>query len=90
MDYAYAIELNIPEGYTIQELPESIHLELPKQAAVFDFEVNQEGNKLTISSILNLQQSSFPAKNYKEVRSFFEALTQKNSEAVGACKIQLI
>jgi hypothetical protein len=61
-----AIELNIPEGYTVSNLPENINISDPEFSFIINYK--QEGNKIIYTKELNIPQgivrkNSFPQWN---------------------------
>ena len=87
VDFSYPIsrsvivQINIPEGYTA-ELPESTIIALPNNGGRFTYSVNQVGNKISLLSRYNLNQTMFTTQEYPALKQFYDLMVKKNTEMI--------
>jgi hypothetical protein len=86
VDYAYAnkqmymMNFTIPEGYKVEEIPESIVLVLPDHGGRFIYQTKQFGHMLQVVSKLEINKSRFYAQEYAYLREFYNQIVAKQSE----------
>lgn len=73
---------DIPDGYTVEELPEELNLALPNQGGIFLYSVNHMNGKLQINSRIQLTQLVFEPQEYQVIKSFFDMIIEKQEEQV--------
>lgn len=76
------ISINIPDGYEIESIPESIAIGLPNNMGVYQFKILVTGAKINVFSLLKIEAAAYPAENYKELKEFFKLLVNKNVEQI--------
>ncbi|MFK7806560.1 MAG: DUF3857 domain-containing protein [Saprospiraceae bacterium] len=79
----YILNLSIPEGYDIEEIPESINLVLPNKGGKFVYLVNKtsESNIQIVSKII-VDQIYFKPVEYQGVKQFFDLIVEKQGEQI--------
>ena len=77
-----SVTLQIPEGYSVESLPEKKAIGLPDNLGVFRYQVIPSGNKIKAISILELNQSTIPANYYDVLKGFFGELVEKQTEKI--------
>lgn len=79
--YKYSINIAIPEGYTIQELPKAQAVQLGDQIIVFKFNHKEGANQIALTFDLALNSSHIEAENYQGLKDVFKHVTdvQNNS-----------
>jgi hypothetical protein len=83
----YTINLEIPEGYQVETLPEPARLVLIDQAGSFRFMATAVGNKITVSSILTITRPVFLQSEYPGLREFFNMIVKKHAQQIVLKKI---
>lgn len=78
----YVFTYDIPQGYTVESLPESMKIALPEQAGTFRFMATASGNKISLNSQLQLNKSFFPQNEYETLRAFFNEVTKKHAQQI--------
>ena len=68
----YTFVLNIPEGYAVEELPESKSLSCPPVEGRILFQMRQAGNSISAVYRFVLGKASVPAEDYADLRLFWE------------------
>ncbi|MCA0229383.1 MAG: DUF3857 domain-containing protein [Bacteroidetes bacterium] len=72
----------LPKGYRVVELPQSISVSLPEGGGKFVFSSAKSGDKITISSRLTIRKCSFLPDEYGQLKEFFEQVIAKQNEQV--------
>ncbi|MEL6561673.1 MAG: hypothetical protein AAFQ94_26025 [Bacteroidota bacterium] len=83
----YVMELKIPEGYAVDELPKPAVFQLPDRAAKYQFSASRIGNKISIINILNISGLFYPVEEYESIKKFFELMIEKQAEQIVIKKI---
>ncbi len=78
----YIIDLTIPEGYTIESLPESAMVKLPEGTGTFKYNILAEGNRIKLNVSTELNSAIFPSTYYEALKEYYKNLVLKESEKV--------
>jgi hypothetical protein len=81
------VSIQVPEGYKVETLPESIAIGLPDGLGVFKFRVKQQANKITTISILQFNEGVIGAQNYPQLKDFYGQMVKKESEKIVLIKL---
>lgn len=87
MDETIIVKVKLPEGYKIDEKPESLILTLPDNTAKFTFSVTDDAGSLQITSRLSITSRFFVQENYLQLREFFNHVVAKHTQQVVLKKI---
>ena len=79
---SYIFIVDIPEGYTIESLPEKISVALPDNGGTFKFSATQAGNKIAINSVFTLTKTFFVMSEYQFLREFYARMVTKQAENI--------
>ena len=88
VDFAYPfeerviIDIEFPEGYTIEEVPEPVTIALPDGGAQFQFSTRQVGEKVQIMSLISISKTQFVPKEYQELKKLFDQMIEKQGEQI--------
>ncbi len=89
VDINYPFELhdiyliNTPEGYVLEELPESVKYTLPNDGGKFEYLASDMGQgRIRVICRLSLHQLHFEAGEYAGIKNFFDILLQKQGEQI--------
>ncbi|HFA51895.1 MAG TPA: DUF3857 domain-containing protein [Bacteroidetes bacterium] len=74
--------LTLPEGYAVEELPESVKLSLPEAAGSFSYRVSEINGKVQIISKVVMKKTFFLPEEYAALRNFFSMVEEKQAEQV--------
>jgi len=83
----YIFELEIPEGYRIEQLPELTNLVLPKNGGSFQYMVMESNGKIKISSAIRLKQRQFSPTEYPAIKTMYDLIIEKHGEQIVLRKI---
>jgi hypothetical protein len=78
----HIVSIQVPEGYKVESLPESIAIGLPESIGVFKFRVTQQGNKISTLSILQFNEGVVSANYYAALKDFYGQMVKKQSEKI--------
>lgn len=74
--------ISLPEGYSVDELPQPKVISLPNGAAKYTYNVSQLGNMLNVVSFLQINKSLFLQDEYPNLREFYNQLVAKQAEQI--------
>lgn len=77
-----SITLEIPQGFEVVSLPETLAIGLPDDLGVFKFQVKQTGNKITTVSILQLNEGVIVPQYYQQLKEFYKQIVEKQAEKI--------
>ena len=81
------VSITIPEGYEVESIPESLSINLTDNFGVLRYQISLSGEKLKITSIVQLNYPIIPAIFYKELKEFYKQVVEKQSEKIVLRKI---
>lgn len=87
IDDLYVLNMEIPKGYKVDELPKSIKIAFNGIDGYFEYNIQKEENLVQLRSHIKLRQAVFAAENYNNLRSFFAYIVKKQSEQIVFKKI---
>ena len=87
-DKFYIVNLILPEGFIVQNMPESFMATLPEDAAKFEYRTDILGNQIQITSHLQINKLNFQSEDYPDLKKFFDLIVAKHTELVELTKIQ--
>ena len=74
------IFIDIPKGYSIEELPESARFNLPNGGGKFEYLINKTSTQVSLIMKLEINQLLFKPEEYTTIKNFFEIILQKQGE----------
>lgn len=77
-----AVSLKIPEGYTIDELPQPLNFTTEDGLCNCRYNIALHGRQINVNYIFSYNKLLHPAHEYKDVKSFWELIAEKNNEIV--------
>lgn len=90
LSHRYILNLTIPEGYAIEQMPEQVSLSLPENGGKFTFLVSKlAGTSRTfqINSTIQINQVHFEPEEYPAIKKFFDLIIEKQQEQLVLKKI---
>ncbi len=77
----YLALFNLPEGYTVESLPENVEIKNENVEFKLIFQPN-ENKKIQLISTYTFRKSSYEASNYKDLKQFMNLVTRKMNEKI--------
>ena len=78
----YIVNINLPEGYVVDALPESASVKFNANAASFTYIAKQVGNKIQIMVDTEINQTLITPDQYLDFKKFYQFLKDKESEKI--------
>ncbi len=86
-DNSRILKLEIPEGYTIAELPKSVLLKSPDNSIRFTYSVSSANRFITLSCKFSIGKSLYLAEEYEILRELYNQIVTKEAEQIVLKKI---
>lgn len=80
--YNYIVSIKLPEGYSIESLPENLAIGLPDNYGIYKFSTSINGDIINVLSSLQIKKAIYPAKYYAEIKGFYKMIVEKNVEKI--------
>jgi hypothetical protein len=78
----YVANILLPDGYALDEIPQTKIMSLPENKGKFTYTVTQTGNRLTIVSNIQINQRVFMQDQYPNLREFYDRIVAKHAEQI--------
>jgi len=78
-DYNLNYSIEIPEGYSVAQLPKPIRLSLPNKEGLFAFQSMQQGNKILLSYRIDQERTFFPVEKFESLKQYFLQIFEKQN-----------
>ncbi len=78
----YSINLEIPEGYAIESIPESISLATGEDVGSFRYNVQASGKKIQITVITDINEMLVSQEFYPVLKNYFQRVSVKQGEKI--------
>ncbi|MGQ0738491.1 MAG: DUF3857 domain-containing protein [Bacteroidota bacterium] len=83
MDETYNMQMEVPQGYVVEELPKSIVVKLNEEDhGMFEYRVSQSGNNISFRSRVKIARAYFLPDEYEMLREFFDLVVKKQAEQI--------
>ncbi|HET6254825.1 MAG TPA: DUF3857 domain-containing protein [Puia sp.] len=81
-DELYVFTMEIPDGYTVEEMPKSMKATLNGQDGTFDYLIGVQGGMIQLRCRLRLNKANFSPDDYRNLRDFYALVVQKEAETI--------
>ena len=81
-EYRYMVNIKIPDGYTVESVPENMNVATPNKIAEFKYLVNTQGNQLQLSIQQTVNQSMVKTQLYPDIKGIFQLMIDKLNEKI--------
>lgn len=83
MDETYNLQMEVPLGYVVDELPQSVVVKLNEENhGMFEYRVSQSGNNISFRSRVKIARAYFLPEEYEMLREFFNLVVKKHAEQI--------
>ena len=82
------INIAIPEGYKVEELPKPTKVVLPNNDASFAYKAQQVGANIQVMAQLNIKKTLFLPQEYKLLKELFRNIIDKQGEQIVLKRIE--
>jgi hypothetical protein len=84
---SYTVTIEIPEGYRIESIPQSVGIGISYKIGYFKYVVSEKGNILTVNFIEEFNHPFLDSKYYAEIKDMNAKMIAKHAEKVVLVKI---
>jgi hypothetical protein len=81
-DLTLMLNFTVPEGYKVEEVPESVVFSLPENGGKFIYKVTKMGQILQVITKLNITKDLFVPEDYEILKEFYNLIIAKHTEQV--------
>ncbi|MDZ7878536.1 MAG: DUF3857 domain-containing protein [Saprospiraceae bacterium] len=78
----FVLNLTIPQGYKVEEMPKSVKYSLLDNAGSFQYISSVTGDRIQFMIKIQLDQLTFQPEDYEGVKQFFNQIAAKSAEQV--------
>ncbi len=78
----FILNLTIPEGYTVEEMPKSLRLSLPDDGGSFTYLSSFKDGVIQLMVKVQITQLIFQPEEYANVKEFFNQIAAKSTEQI--------
>jgi hypothetical protein len=82
MDKTYVLNMQVPAGYAVDELPKSARISLNGNEGTFQYLIQHTGDNIQLMCRLKLNQATFEPEDYETLRNFYAAIVEKEGEQI--------
>ena len=86
-DNTYILDMEVPKGYKVEELPKQAKASLSRNDGSFEYLIQQNGNHIQLRCRTKLNKAIFSTNEYESLRNFFDLVVQKQAEQIVFKKI---
>jgi transglutaminase superfamily protein/uncharacterized protein DUF3858 len=81
-DETYILNMEIPNGYTVEEIPKSAKVLFNETEGFFEYLILKDDNNIQFRSRVKLNKANFQPEDYNTLRDFFAYVVKKQSEQI--------
>jgi len=89
VDQTQMFIIELPDGYTVEQLPKNIKMTLPENSASFSMQSSITENGVQVLFKLLINKPVFYQPEYENLRLFFDELVKKQAEMLVIKKIEI-
>jgi hypothetical protein len=82
MDNIYLLSMDIPKGYTVEEMPASKKISLNDNAGYFEYILEKNGDNIQLQMRMKINKTFFTTEEYGDLREFFNQIAKKENEQI--------
>ncbi len=82
MDETYTLNMDIPSGYVVDELPKSARVSYNTDEGFFEYLIQKDEERVQFRTRIKLKKANFTADDYASLRDFFAYIVKKQSEQI--------
>lgn len=84
----FVFRMEIPKGYTVEEVPKSARVKLNEDEGMFEYLVAKDETSIQLRSTIRLNKANFLPEDYQTLRDFFAYVVKKHGEQIVLKKIK--
>jgi hypothetical protein len=87
IDNSYVLDMEVPRGYRVDQLPKSQRVRLEDSAGLFEYLISQDANGIHFRVRLEINKTNYGLDEYPGIRDFFSLIVSKEKEPIVLKKI---
>lgn len=80
------VTLEIPEGYTVEELPKSKKIVTDDKEIAYSYVVEQKGNKIEVTSKTTISSADYPKEYYPAFKQIWGVASKQENQVISLVK----
>lgn len=88
IDKFYVLNMEIPNGYKVEDLPKSIKVALNTTDGYFNYSITTDGKNIFFKSRIRIKKANFNQTDYTSLYDFYGYIVKKHAEFIVFKKIQ--
>ena len=81
-DETYILNMEIPKGYVVDELPKSARVKLNEDDGIFEYIIMKSEEGIQFRSRITIKKAIFEPEDYQTLRDFFGFIVKKQAETI--------
>jgi len=81
-DEVYTLNMEVPAGYTVDEMPKPTRVKLNDGDGLFEYLVSEGNGRIMLRSRLKITRTYFSPTDYENLRGFFDLVVKKHAENI--------
>ncbi len=82
-DETYTLQMEVPRGYVVDELPKSMVVKLNEQEdGLFEYRISHTSDIISLRSRIKMKRTYFLPDEYEMLREFFNLVVKKHGEQI--------
>lgn len=82
MDETYLLNMEVPKGYTVEEVPKSAKVAFNEDEGFFEYIIQKSDDVVMLRSRIKLNKATFAPEDYEGLRAFFGFVVKKQNEQI--------
>ncbi len=82
MDETYTLNMELPTGYEVEELPKSTMVTFNEDEGMFQYMIAKSENYVQFRCRVKLKRATFRPDEYESLRGFFDMIVKKQGEQI--------
>ncbi|RTL52075.1 MAG: DUF3857 domain-containing protein [Sphingobacteriales bacterium] len=82
MNSTYILDMDVPAGYSVDELPKSARVKLNEHEGSFEYLIVNKNNHIQMRCRLAMNKANFEPDEYSTLRDFYAFIVQKENEQI--------
>jgi hypothetical protein len=80
--FQYIMNLTIPDGYKVQEMPKPVMMKMPQDMGDFKFNIQCSGQQIQVVSNVSIKTQFIPVEYYTHLQQFFDMIVEKYAQMI--------
>jgi hypothetical protein len=82
ISYNYIMNITIPEGYKVQEMPKPLVMKMPENMGDFKYNIQCTGQQIQILTNVSIKTQYVPVEYYSHLQQFFDMIVEKYAQMI--------